>query len=80
MYGAVLGKHRHISLKELELTNPQNLVVKGNIAAFDSENPEAIPGLAGIIKWGKLVKVADIEAAEIIGTNDSDLGKYLKKK
>ncbi len=80
MYAAVLGKNKHISLKELERVHPENLKVVNSIAAFDTKEPELIKQLAGIIKRGKLVKISTIEKADIIGTNDNDLGKYLKKQ
>lgn len=51
MYGAVLGKHKNISLKELDILAPKNLIIKSNIALFDTNKPEAINTLAGIIKW-----------------------------
>ena len=80
MYAAVLGKHKYISLKELEIIEPTNLIVKNFIAIFDTKKPELLESLAGIIKWGKLINISDITNSEIIGTNDSDLGKYLKKQ
>lgn len=80
MYGALLGKNKHISLKELELVHPTDLSVHHNIAVFNTETPNKIATLSGIIKRGKLVKISAIEKADIIGTNNSDLGKYLKKQ
>lgn len=80
MYGAVLGKHKRISLKELELVQPQNLKIYQNIALFDTDAPEKIEGLAGIIKRGKIITSDDIQAADIIGTNSRELGKVVKKQ
>lgn len=80
MYGVILGKNKHISLKELELIQPESLTVIGNVATFTTKQPEKIGELAGIIKRGRLMKISSIGPAEIIGTNDGDLGKYLKKQ
>lgn len=80
MYGAVLGKHKHISLKELELVQPTNITISQNIVLFDTKKPELLSKLAGIIKWGKCITKKDITPVDIIGTNERDFGKEVKKE
>lgn len=55
-----MGKNKQISLKELEVVQPEGIVVVGNIATFSTKTPEKIADLAGIIKWGRLVKISSI--------------------
>lgn len=80
MHGVVLGKHKGISLKELELVHPQNIQIYKNIAIFDTKTPEKIKELAGIIKWGKVIDSNAIAATDIVGTNSRELGKFAKKQ
>ena len=36
--------------------------------------------LAGIVKWGHVVKAADIPNTDLIGVSDRGLGTFLKKR
>jgi len=58
---AVLGSHPKLSLAELELVHPQNIVRRGPLVFFETDSPELLSELAGLIKWGKVITPAEIE-------------------
>lgn len=81
MRGAVLGKHKQISLKELELVEPENLIVHGAVAVFETKKPELLATLGGIIKRGTIEKAGELSSVpELCGVSERALGKYLKGK
>jgi len=45
-YIAILGKHPHLSLRELELLAPSNLITDQHIAVFETSVPERLADLA----------------------------------
>lgn len=81
MYGVILGKNKTISLKELELVQPQNLQVTGHIALFETSHAQNLASLGGIIKWGEVKKLEELSSVpELCGVSERALGKYLKGK
>ena len=81
MRGAVLGKHKQISLKELELIEPENLEVHGVVAVFNTKKAEKLETLGGIIKRGTIEKAGELtDVPELCGVSERALGKYLKGK
>jgi hypothetical protein len=44
-YFAILGKHKQISLAELQYVQPQNLKTHGPIAIFDTQFPDKLKEL-----------------------------------
>lgn len=84
MYFAVLGKNIDISLAELNLVQPGNMSYpKKGIVIFDTEYPELLPQLWGIIKAGKVVKEKELQTllaeVKIIGIQSETNGKHLKR-
>jgi len=84
MYFAVLGKHPEISKAELELVQPQNISYpKKWIIIFDTEHPELLQQLGGIIKAGRVVKEKELPTlladTKIIGIQSETNGKHLKR-
>ncbi len=68
MYFALLGKHKELSLKELEYAKVENLQFSENpqIVLFDAVDEKKLEQLAGIIKWGKMLagELADFFAEQ----------------
>lgn len=84
MYFAVLGKNEDISLAELQLVQPGNMSYpKKGIVIFDTEFPELLWQLWGIIKAGKVVKEKELQTlladVKIIGIQSETNGKHLKR-
>ncbi len=91
-YFAILGKHKQISLAELQYIHPENLKTHGPIAIFDTQFPDKLAQLWGIIKrwqvttlWtlSSLTREGDPKGGgfilpQLIGTNSRLLGKHLK--
>lgn len=44
-YFAILGKHKQISLAELQYISPENLKTHGPIAVFDTQFPDKLKQL-----------------------------------
>lgn len=88
MYFALLGKHKELSLKELEYAKVENLQFSENpqIVLFDAVDEKKLEQLAGIIKWGKMLagELADFFAEQdqkiILWVADKQLGIKLKKE
>ncbi|MBU0627106.1 hypothetical protein KKH82_06930 [Patescibacteria group bacterium] len=85
MFFAVLGKTPGISLTELSYVQPENIKdVRNNIIVFDTEFPERLKQLGGVIKWGRVVDTSEmikqVQETKIIGINDENLGKKLKSE
>ncbi|MCX6823481.1 MAG: DNA methyltransferase [candidate division SR1 bacterium] len=84
MYFAILGKNPDISKAELELIQPTNISSpKKGIITFDTNKPELISTLGGIIKAGSIVKEKDLpevlKDVKIIGIKEIANGKHLKQ-
>ncbi len=83
-YIAILGKHPQLSLRELELLTPSNLVTDQHIAVFETSVPERLTDLAWIIKWGELLDEHMLEeklgGTTLFGIADKTIGMSLKKK
>lgn len=83
-YFAVLGKNPKLSLRELQLVQPTDIIVNGHLAVFNTTRPEYLSSLAGIIKRGEVIGRDRLEDAldevELIGVEDKKLGMILKKK
>lgn len=80
-YFAILGKHKQISLAELQYIQPTNLTTHGPIVIFDTQFPDKIKQLGGIIKWGTVATLWDLTESDkqpIVGTNSRLLGNHLK--
>jgi hypothetical protein len=61
MYFAIIGKNQQISLAELELIEPTNLTeITGVLITFDTNKPELLNTLGGIIKRGEVINRDDI--------------------
>ncbi|PJA48026.1 MAG: hypothetical protein CO170_03895, partial [candidate division SR1 bacterium CG_4_9_14_3_um_filter_40_9] len=96
MYFAVLGKNSEISMAELEYAQPKNIKsIRNNIITFDSDFPEHIKQLGGVVKRGRVVSKKGLEdilrhspessgsfsgILKLIGVNDENLGKKLKSE
>ncbi len=85
MYFAIIWKNKTISLKELELVNPQNIKEITNILiTFDIDKPELLQTLWWVIKRGKVVEKDDlskeIEWKKILWTKEKELWLKLKKE
>ncbi|HMT01044.1 MAG TPA: DNA methyltransferase [Candidatus Absconditabacterales bacterium] len=82
-YCAILGKHRLLSKEELYLCKPTNIITQGNIIFFETEQPELLSHLGGIIKYGRICKLEDCihhpKFGEIAGVSDKNIGMFLKK-
>jgi len=50
MYFAITGKNRDLSLEELKLIQPQNVQRQKHIVTFDTEHPDKLSQLGGLIK------------------------------
>lgn len=84
MYFAVMGKNPQISIAELALVQPKEVwYPKKGIVAFDTEYPELLRQLGGIIKSGRVVKEKDLKEllkeTRIIGIQSESNGKHLKR-
>lgn len=80
-YFAILGKHKQISLAELQYIQPTNLSTHGPIAIFDTAFPDRLEKLWGIIKWWTVTTLWELSESDnpaIVWTNSRLLGKYLK--
>jgi len=71
-YFAVLWRHKQISLTELQLVKPSNLTTHGQIVIFDTETPDLISQLGGIIKRGTTTILWDLLAQYNILATDVD--------
>jgi hypothetical protein len=61
MYFAIIGKNQQISLAELALIEPTNLTeITGVLITFDTNKPELLDTLGGIIKRGEVINRDDI--------------------
>jgi hypothetical protein len=85
MFFAVLGKNSEISLAELNFVEPTNIKpIWNNIITFDSDFPDRIKQLGGVIKWGRVVDKEEminrLSGQKTIGVNDENLGKNLKSE
>ena len=85
MYFAITWKNKTMSLAELELVNPTNLVeITGVLITFDTDKPELLDTLGGIIKRGEVIDRDDIwqeaDWKKILGTKDKDLWLKLKRE
>ncbi|MCK9466913.1 MAG: hypothetical protein M0P94_01160 [Candidatus Absconditabacterales bacterium] len=85
MFFAIIGKNKQLSLAELELIKPNNLKEITNILfTFDTDFPELLNKLGGVIKRGELIENEDLaeelEGKKIIGTKDKDFGIKLKRQ
>jgi hypothetical protein len=83
MYFAILWKNPEISKAELQILQPTHISYpKKWIITFETEHPETIMTLWGIIKAGKIVKEKDLpeilENVVIIGIKEIANGKHLK--
>ncbi len=84
VYFAILGKHPEISKAELEWVQPKNISYpKKWIIIFDTEYPEKLTTLGGIIKAGRVVKEKELPTLltdiKIIGIQSETNGKHLKR-
>jgi len=84
MYFAILGKNPEISKAELQLIQPKNISSpKKGILIFDTNFPEKISTLGGIIKAGSVVKERDLPTilawVSIIWIKEIANGKHLKQ-
>ncbi|PZM87097.1 MAG: hypothetical protein DLD55_03100 [candidate division SR1 bacterium] len=87
MYFAILGKHKELSLKELEYAQPTKLQPAANqqMVLFETCDEGKLAQLAGIIKRGKLIS-GELSAffasceKRILGVADKNQGINLKKQ
>ena len=83
MYFAILGKNPDISKAELQLIQPTNISSpKKGVITFDTDQPELISTLGGLIKAWPVVREKDLptilENIPIIGIKELANGKHLK--
>ncbi len=78
MYVGVVGKNPKLSLEELMLVNPTDVKVKHRWVFFNTQNEELLYQLGGFVKIGKVVEKV-IPTKSLLGSNDNDLLKVLKK-
>lgn len=84
MYFALLGKHTHISMEELRYIQPTDFrTYNPQIVFFDTQFPQRLNNLAGIVKRGIVYNYNDIKKVlidcPIIGVHDSKFGKQAKE-
>lgn len=77
MYFAISGQNQAIAEKELSANGFQFERIKKNIALLEKDPQNIKRG--SIIKAGRLINIEDIKKTDIIGTNNKDLWKFLKK-
>lgn len=85
MYFAIIWKNKEMSLAELKLIKPENIVEVTNVLiTFDTNNPEKLINLGWIIKWWKVINKSDIwttlEWKKILWTKDKDFWLELKRE
>ena len=84
MYFAILWKHTHISMEELRYLQPTSFrTYNEQIVFFDTEYPQRIEQLAGIVKRWTILNYnelkPELENCPIIGVHDAKHGQQLKK-
>ena len=84
MYFGILGKNPEISLSELERIQPTDISFpKKGIVAFDTQHPEFLPTLGGLIKSGRIRREKDLQTelqdCKIIGIKEEANAKHLKR-
>lgn len=88
MYFAILGKNKELSLKELHYAEVEGIQFTQNqkIILFSEANEDKLANIAGIIKWGKVLKsdLSDLFSSKpdkrILGVADKNQGISLKKQ
>ncbi len=84
MYFWVLGKTPELSLVELERVNPVDLTIKWGIAFFETENPDLLQSLWGLIKWWIIVNHDELDPyvkeCKIVGVDSQELWLMMKRK
>ena len=84
-YFAILGKNKEISIEELKLVKPVNLLEINNIlVTFETEKVEELNNLWWFIKWWEIVDKDwlknRLEWQKILWTKDKDFWIRLKKE
>ena len=97
MYFAIIGNHYEITLKELQSLHPKNFQkLWDHLIIFDTNEPQRLPHIASLIKWGEVLPFSEIEKIlkeektgdkedsnnrkRILGIADKVMGINFKKK
>lgn len=86
MYFVILGKNKKISMKELSVLKPYNeFFLTEDFLIFNTDFPDFLYKLWGIVKWWKIVNFDFIESLvtekkiSLIWVNDKQIWIYFKK-